>query len=691
MKKVLIIILYTIIILGLNIDVYAEDFYTINNGDTIYYNITSKTYPYTVEVTFKLEKYDSYCQYSGSITIPEEVIYDNITYKVTAIGQSAFQDCIMLNSISIPKTVISINHSAFNACSGLKSVIIPNSVNHICSYAFYACNGLESVILSKSISVIGISVFEDCRSLISIEIPNSVVSIENSAFRGCISLSKIVIPNSVVLIKESAFRYCKNLESISLPNSLTKIGNSAFRNCQSISTISFPNYITHIGLFAFENCKNLKSIICYSINPPRIYSTTFDEVKTDIPIKVPCGSESQYQNAINWSNFTNIRINDTNNIKGEICEGETYKLNGFKVSKEGKYTLKLKSNKGCDSILSLELNVNPKLITNFEQEICEGETYNQNGFNASKKGIYSLLYKTYKGCDSLINLALKVNKPKINNIEAEICDGEIYSLNGFNKRKTGIYTQKLQTNKGCDSIVNLSLKVNKPAKTYLEAEICEKETYSLNGFSLKQSGTYMQILQTYKGCDSTVELRLKKIQNPIPTNLHVQLLPQNIEVSWIGNGESYQIYRNNGYLATINEPYFYDQYTKNDKKYCYKVKSIIKNCISEYSYTDCRYFFGYKSEEDNGYRIQLHYILNGDEIQLEFVEIDMSTEIVLYDYLRRILNKYTLSPHQTKLSIDVSKFTYGIYNIRIEDRFQLQNIYFLFSPNEGIKEINNIP
>lgn len=630
--------LNAVVFLCININVYAEDFFAINKGDTIFYNITSNAHPYTVEVSFKGKKYDLFNQYKGSISIPQDVTYNNIKYIVVAIGESAFRDCFMLEEVSLPQTIKSINQSAFDACNSLKSISIPNSVTNISSYAFYSCRSLKNVKLSNSISIIGISVFEDCSSIVSIDIPNSVVSIENSAFRGCVSLEKIVFPNSVVSIKESAFRNCKKLSSIHLSNSIISIENNAFRNCESLYSISFPNNITHIGLFAFENCKSINSISCQSQKPPRIYSTTFYGVDTNIPVKVPCGSNSLYNKAIYWTEFSNININDTTIIKEEICQGKTYKLYGFNVSNEGNYVKKLNTKNGCDSIILLNLKVNPNSITNLLSEICENETYDSFGFNLNKSGLYSQRHKTIKGCDSIINLELIINKPK---------------------------------------------------RTIFEVVICENETYNENGFKANQEGIYTQELKTYKGCDSIVELRLSIIPNPIPKNLTLNLLPQNIELSWTSKGESYDIFRNGGYVRTVKEPYFIENYTPNNRTYCYKLKSNNQNCKSQFSYVDCRCCVGDDSFFENECSIQLHYQSEVGKLELEFAEIESQTEIVIYDNFAKILNKYTLFPSQNKISLDVSKFIFGIYHINIQDIFHSQSIYFLFDSVEGIKVVDN--
>lgn len=64
----------------------------------------------------------SYPEYSGDITIPETVTYNETTYTVVEIASNAFQDCTGLTSISLPASIESIGSEAFANCTGLTSV-----------------------------------------------------------------------------------------------------------------------------------------------------------------------------------------------------------------------------------------------------------------------------------------------------------------------------------------------------------------------------------------------------------------------------------------------------------------------------------------------------------------------------------------------------------------------------------------
>ena len=83
--------------------------------------------------------------YEGDIVIPEAVVFNERTYRITSIGKKAFAFCYPLTSITIPDSVKSIGWNAFLDCEPLKEICIPNSVTSIGRHAFDGCDSLLSI------------------------------------------------------------------------------------------------------------------------------------------------------------------------------------------------------------------------------------------------------------------------------------------------------------------------------------------------------------------------------------------------------------------------------------------------------------------------------------------------------------------------------------------------------------------
>ena len=229
----------------------------------------------------------------------------------------------------------------------------------------------------------------------------------------------------------------------------------------------------------------------------------------------------------------------TSTINATICEGETYEFNNQTLSEAGQYTAELQAVSGCDSIVTLNLTVNPLNNQTFNATICEGEVYNQNGFVVSQAGTYTREVVA-NGCTSIWTLNLTVTPANNQTISATICQGEIYTENGFIANQSGTYTRQVVDN-GCTSIWTLNLTVLPVYAQTISATICEGESYEFNGQSYTEAGTYTASLQTINGCDSTVTL-----------NLSVTPLNNQTFNATICEGE---IYNQNGFMANQTGTY----------------------------------------------------------------------------------------------------------------------------------------
>ena len=90
--------------------------------------------------------------YKGNIIIPETVVFNERTYRVTSIGKEAFAFCYPLTSITIPDSVKKIGWKAFLYCDSLEDIIIGNCVKSIGWHAFDGCDSLLSIAYQGTIA-----------------------------------------------------------------------------------------------------------------------------------------------------------------------------------------------------------------------------------------------------------------------------------------------------------------------------------------------------------------------------------------------------------------------------------------------------------------------------------------------------------------------------------------------------------
>ncbi|MBO7277684.1 MAG: leucine-rich repeat domain-containing protein [Bacteroidales bacterium] len=482
------------------------------------------------------------CRSLTSVTIPN---------SVTSIGDYAFSWCRSLTSVSIPNSVTSIGENAFGVCNSLTSITIPNSVTSIENSTFNNCSSLTSIDIPNSVTSIGESAFWACSTLTSITIPNSITSIADGTFGSCSNLSSIDIPNSVTSIGENAFYNCSSLTSITIPNSVTSIGDWAFSWCSLTSVTCLANipptiesntfYYTSSNKTLNVNCGLREYYILYwgsdfdsnnifEIQSYNVVANVNNSAWGNVAVESDCSTATLTATAtacyqfVGWNdgNTENPRLvtlsSDTtltanfevmvvnNDITATICEGQVYNENGFNVSEAGTYTQSLQSVNGCDSIVTLTLNVTPSYNTNLTATICEGSELSISGFNVSEAGVYTQTHTAVNGCDSIVTLTVTALPAYNTNLTLEICEGVTMNFCGFNVTGGGVYTQSYTAVNGCDSIVTLTVTELPIIHTNLTLEICEGTSLNFSGFNVTEAGTYTQTHTAANGCDSVVTL-----------------------------------------------------------------------------------------------------------------------------------------------------------------------------------------
>lgn len=211
----------------------------------------------------------------------EEIRFVVIENGVTTIGEYAFENCTLLESVAISDSVEKIGKYAFSGCSALKRISLPDSIAQIGDHAFRA-SGLEAVKIPEGVTLLGEGMFARCPNLQTVELPSTLQTIREIAFIGsglnkiilpenlkyigyecfyeCTNLEEIKIPDSVTILDYSVFEGCSSLKKVTLSKGLKIISQTMFAMCHNLTEITIPDSITYIGEGAFFQCKKLKDV-----------------------------------------------------------------------------------------------------------------------------------------------------------------------------------------------------------------------------------------------------------------------------------------------------------------------------------------------------------------------------------------------------------------------------------------------
>ena len=115
-----------------------------------------------------------------------------------------------------------------------------------------------------------------------------------------------------------------------------------------------------------------------------------------------------------------------------ICSNETFTFGPNELNTTGSYTQNLQSIAGCDSIVQLELTVNPAYSFVIDTSLCQGESITFEGVTMNSTGTYPFNLFTSLGCDSMITYELIVypipDSPSVFSNSPLSCPGDVFEV-----------------------------------------------------------------------------------------------------------------------------------------------------------------------------------------------------------------------------------------------------------------------
>jgi len=205
-----------------------------------------------------------------------------------------------------------------------------------------------------------------------------------------------------------------------------------------------------------------------------------------------------------------------NNV--QICSNTSYTVGNSTYNTSGLYSDTLTNYFGCDSIVNTNLIVNQSYDINSNDTICNGQILIVGSSQYNQSGVYTDILSTNFGCDSIITTNLMVLPTSSFMQSLSFCSGDSVIVGSNIYTQTGFYTDIFISANGCDSTITTDLTVFASSSVSNYQEICNGETYWIRGNSYSTSGNYTDIFTSVNGCDSIVNTSLTVYPTPVINN-----------------------------------------------------------------------------------------------------------------------------------------------------------------------------
>lgn len=197
-----------------------------------------------------------------------------------------------------------------------------------------------------------------------------------------------------------------------------------------------------------------------------------------------------------------------NNITGYICESDLYTGYGLIDVPVGEYLIREKTTAGVDSLVTINVVCDYGDEVAVNDIICYGDAFEFGELTITKAGTYEQTFPNVNGCDSVVTLTMFINSIDTVAIENQsICPSDVYEYNGKEFTAEGRYYEVFTSEvTGCDSVVTFTITHLATDLKDISKSVCEGESIEFAGMTITESGIYTDTLVNVNGCDSVVRL-----------------------------------------------------------------------------------------------------------------------------------------------------------------------------------------
>ncbi len=428
----------------------------------------------------------------------------------TGILVEMYTNAVGCDSVVITQTDLLLGDTTFDfssSCNALDTGIVVEMYTNAV--------GCDSVVLTQTDLLLGDTTYEFSSSCNALDTGILVEMYTNAV--GCDS---VVITQTDLLLGDTTFDFSSSCNALD-----TGIVVEMYTNAVGCDSVVLTQTDLLLGDTTYEfssSCNALDTGILVEMYTNAVGCDSVVLTQTDLLLGDTTYDFSSSCNALDTGMvvemYTNavgcdsVVITQTDLLLGDTTYEFSSSCNPLDT---GLQVIVLTNQAGCDSVVLTSVSLLLPSYDTIFSSLCQGDSIFivNNWFFSDTIFIDTLTGEALNGCDSIITYNLSVTPLEESFIEATICEGESYTFGGLDLTLPGLYIDTVNASVGCDTIISLNLSIESVYEEDLGTfELCEGEAYVFNGTPIAQTGVFTDTLESQGGCDSilTVALNFSK-------------------------------------------------------------------------------------------------------------------------------------------------------------------------------------
>ncbi len=217
------------------------------------------------------------------------------------------------------------------------------------------------------------------------------------------------------------------------------------------------------------------------------------------------------------------------------CDMYTWSCNGMMYMNSGTWTCTSMNAAGCVHTETLDLTINNSTAHTTYETACDSYTWSCNSATYTNSGTWTCTSLNAAGCVHTETLDLTINNSTAHTTYETACDSYTWSCNSASYTNSGTWTCTSLNAAGCVHTETLDLTINNSTANTTSVTACDMYTWSCNGSTYTNSGTWTCTSMNAAGCVHTETLDLT-INNSTANTINVSAC---VSYTWTCNGMMY--------------------------------------------------------------------------------------------------------------------------------------------------------